>query len=329
MPCINQQQYDPPSRVATPRSMEMTPHPPSYLGHLLPGGEGCVQHRVAALSQGERVAIPQSRESRVRGLDRNFRSRLISTVQPDRRRLSQGLIASSIVLVAFLLLGAQSLHGQADALFINQQGNVGIGTKTLGFPLTFANEPLGDRISLYGQTPGVSFGFGIQGDLLQIHTNRVEADVAFGYGSSASFKEIMRIKGNGNVGIGTTNPSNPLVVQGNDNNYLKMLLISNTNTGANAHAGIQMTQGSNTGYIIQQGTNYWLWNNANGPMIFVTNGTKKMTVGGDGNVGIGTDDPKAKLHVTGDENVTGRLTVGNMVVQNGGMIQGKLWISKS
>jgi hypothetical protein len=123
----------------------------------------------------------------------------------------------------------------------------------------------------------------------------------------------------GNVGIGTTNPSNPLVVQGNDNTYLKMLLISNTSTGPNAQAGIEMTQGSNTGQIFQQGTNYWLYNSANGSIIFDTNKTTKMTVGddiafgpgntdpnsfhdtmrikGNGNVGIGTTEPGAPLQI--------------------------------
>ena len=91
-------------------------------------------------------------------------------------------------------------------------GNVGIGTSAPGFPLSFADS-LGDKISLRGSS-GNTTGFGIQSNLLQIHTDTSAGDVAFGYGSSASMTETMRIKGNGNVGIGTATPGYKLDVNG-------------------------------------------------------------------------------------------------------------------
>ncbi|MES2797024.1 MAG: hypothetical protein V4683_13725 [Bacteroidota bacterium] len=81
-------------------------------------------------------------------------------------------------------------------------GKVGIGTVFPGFPLSFTNA-LGDKIALWGSS-GNHFGFGIQGSLLQIHTDAAGADIAFGHGTSAAMTETMRIKGNGNVGIGTS-----------------------------------------------------------------------------------------------------------------------------
>jgi len=77
--------------------------------------------------------------------------------------------------------------------------NVGIGTTTPGFPLSFAST-LGDKIALWGNS-GSHYGFGIQSGLLQIHSDAALANIGFGYGSSSSFTERMRIINSGDIGI--------------------------------------------------------------------------------------------------------------------------------
>jgi len=90
--------------------------------------------------------------------------------------------------------GLSSLS-RSDALVILKNGNTGIGNSTPGFPLSFATA-VGDKVSLWSNSSN-SYGFGIQSSLLQIHTDISASDIAFGYGSSSSFFETMRIKGNG------------------------------------------------------------------------------------------------------------------------------------
>lgn len=67
-------------------------------------------------------------------------------------------------------------------------GSIGVGTTTPGFPLSFADTG-GDKISLYGQSSN-HYGFGIQPGLLQMHSDGVLTDIAFGAGSSSSFIEL-------------------------------------------------------------------------------------------------------------------------------------------
>jgi hypothetical protein len=89
-----------------------------------------------------------------------------------------------------------------------KNGQLGIGTLDPTAALSFANT-VGNKINLFGDANVAHYGLGIQGALLQMYSNGSNADIAFGYGKSdlAGFTEQMRIKGNGVVGIGITNPS--------------------------------------------------------------------------------------------------------------------------
>jgi hypothetical protein len=96
---------------------------------------------------------------------------------------------------------------------ITEDGNVGIGTSTPVSPLSFANT-VGDKITLWGNNVNNHYGLGIQGYLMQLYAASSTDNIAFGFGSSTNFTELMRVQGNGNVGIGTSNPANQMEVVG-------------------------------------------------------------------------------------------------------------------
>ena len=170
-------------------------------------------------------------------------------------------------------------------------GNVGIGTSTAGVPLTFANT-LGDKISLWSGAP-VGVGIGVQAGALQLHGGSSGDDVVFGYGSSASMTETMRVRGNGNVGIGTSNPAAKLVVNG-DIHASGLLITSDGNSsiyGRNTSglAEPAFWPRANNGTYLNYGTSgLYIRNNVSTTTMFMTDA---------GNVGIGTTAPNAKLTV--------------------------------
>ena len=106
------------------------------------------------------------------------------------------------------------LWNSSGANIYYNNGNVGLGTANALFPLTLANT-LGEKIGFYASSTSADYGIGIQPSLLQIHADLIGSDIAFGYGTSTNMTETMRLKGNGNVGIGTNAPATKLDVNGN------------------------------------------------------------------------------------------------------------------
>lgn len=92
-------------------------------------------------------------------------------------------------------------------------GNIGLNNDNPTNPLSFSND-LGNKFSIFYSSASSQYGVGLQNGLFQIYCAASSDNIAFGYGSSTSFTELMRIKGNGNVGIGTNSPTQKLDVNG-------------------------------------------------------------------------------------------------------------------
>ena len=98
----------------------------------------------------------------------------------------------------------------------------------------------------------------------------------------------------GNVGIGITNPSYKLHVNG----------------GAASRADVQVTYNS-LGTTNADGAQFgiqsagaYIWNFENSPVYFGTNNTRRVDISSDGNVGIGSTSPTNKLEVVGGVTAT-------------------------
>lgn len=174
-------------------------------------------------------------------------------------------------------------NSNGELFCVNNSGNVGIGT----------NSP-GQLLDLQSSDPRINITDTDAGGIFQIRntsgagylTTLGEHPLLFYTNSS----ESMRINSNGRVGIGTNSPSQALdVVTSTGNAYIRAARNSQS-TGQVALALAGGTSG--TDWILYQPTS------SNDFRIFGNSGDR-LTITSVGNVGIGTDNPDAKLDVNG------------------------------
>ncbi|MGA1823821.1 MAG: hypothetical protein ACMUIP_04085 [bacterium] len=189
-----------------------------------------------------------------------------------------------------------------DAVYVDESGNVGIGTKI----------PNAHLHTYHATTNNIRVESGDSESGVYCKDNSGYS-IFVTVGNDAIIKpagtEKLRITQGGKVGIGTTTPvtalsnSSTLVTDGTESTSLLGLNwqvhdaayavgIENTTTGGN---GLLVSAGNNTG---------------TGAVIanFVSDDSSKLYIREDGRVGIGTTTPSAELDVAGDLNVQGDIT---------------------
>jgi len=241
---------------------------------------------------------------------------------------------------------------QNERLRITSDGNVGIGTDSPGAPLEIFTTTQGNSSTLILKRDVSSYGGSDDGAAIEFKTRwtgnnatygqvRIrgvddnlgdsgEGGIAFDTLQDQVYYERMRIKHNGNVGIGTTNPSSTLEVLGtniahNTTIYpLTVTTISSSSTAVEEGIGtgiefrverqdtdnLQNECGAIRVYGaagIPSSSDYW-----NMAFRVKSNDTtfEPMTLMYNGNVGIGTANPKSNFHV-GVENTSLRIGAVN------------------
>ena len=148
----------------------------------------------------------------------------------------------------------------------------------------------------------------------------------------------------GNVGIGTSNPTAKLDVNGNlrVSSFIttSSLLATNITTQVISATNMVIASAQNQSLMLADlgpigawaigaanaAMQYQVGGGGSGSHVFYTNSTtgasneamgiERMRINGQGNIGIGTNTPSTKLHVVGDVLVNGLITTENMISTN-------------
>jgi len=214
-----------------------------------------------------------------------------------------------------------SLGTIGTGMIVKSTGKVGIGTTSPGYALDVNGEiavrggESADDARLYIQASDNSNRFTIETDLDGSTPNDL-----LGF-RSASTDNILVLKGNGNVGIGTTAPGYLLDVAGT----ARFGTIYATGLTYGSPSRSYITRGTQAG----GGADSWQFASGNatytgGYQTWLIDDVEKMRLDNSGSLGIGTTSPSSRLHVVGADTSTstvaqigGSSGTGLVVLNNG------------
>lgn len=210
-----------------------------------------------------------------------------------------------------------------EKLRLTTAGNLGIGTTTPNAPLQFANTIANRKVVLWETAANDHqiYGLGINTGVLRYQVDATSSNHIFYAGlTTTTSQELMRIQGNGNVGIGTTSPGATLNVIHPTANTTPTkptgnwaAIVENNQDAADSRNGLAVATrwGGDASTVFEAGS-YWTG--------AVQTYTPILSVKGSLNVGIGITNPLNKLTVNNANTTSGTTSTYPFAVARAGVV---------
>ena len=205
---------------------------------------------------------------------------------------AQTNITSVGTLTGFTSTGIDD-NATSTAITIDSSENVGIGTTSPDALLEINKGSEGEYLKVGGDNASNARSLkftssasssGSNGALHTIKANSTAGEIAFANGDGT----IMYLKDDGNVGIGTTSPSEDLTIASTS----PQIRFEDTDASGTPYSKVSGVLGN---IYIQADDGNEI---ADSKIDFRVDGTERMVIDSSGNVGIGTSSPNVKLHLS-------------------------------